>query len=78
MMIRTRTSAAQLAHMTESVAESYMPKKILDQRWVIEDLDEIPEIFGRTAADFVQGYRRMAEIDEEENRLHPAEENHDE
>lgn len=78
MMVKTGTSNIQLAHKLSGVSDSYIRRKLSEHRWRMEDLDELPQVFGRDTADFVQGYQRMADIDEEENSLSTPEEPHDE
>jgi hypothetical protein len=65
MMVKTGTKNPQLAQELR-VSASYIRRKLSEHRWALEDLDELPRILGHEATDYVGGYRRMAQIDDEE------------
>lgn len=66
MMVKTGTKNYQLAHELHDVSPSYIRRKLSEHRWTLEDLDVLPFVLGRDAPDYVGGYRRMAQIDDEE------------
>jgi DNA-binding Xre family transcriptional regulator len=43
------------------VSSSYMPIKIKEGRWVIDELDKLAEIFNLNPSDFVLGYQHIKE-----------------
>lgn len=41
------------------VSHSYMPRKISESRWTVDELDILAEIFHLDPADFVRGYQHI-------------------
>ena len=54
----------ELAEELTGVSVPYVRRKLSEDRWRMDDLDALPEIFGREPSDYVQGYRQMAHLDE--------------
>lgn len=67
MMIKKGFSIAEFASHLDDSSPSYTRRKISEDRWKMEDLDRLPSIFGRSSPDYVGGYLRMAELDDDES-----------
>lgn len=65
MMVKNGIRNYQLAQELHDVSPTYIRRKLSEHRWTLEDLDKLPGVLGRETPDYVGGYRRMAQIDEE-------------
>lgn len=43
------------------VRSYYMPRKVQEARWSLDDLEKLAEIFGVEPWDFLQGYQHIKE-----------------
>ncbi|MBQ6358826.1 MAG: helix-turn-helix transcriptional regulator [Clostridia bacterium] len=43
------------------ISSSYLPRKINEERWTVDELDILAKIFELEPADFVRGYRYIRE-----------------
>lgn len=83
MMVKNHMTNAELAQEltnpsgVQTVYPSYIRRKLSEHRWRLEDLDELPDILGREVSDYVGGYRRMAQIDDEEHQTAAEEQDHE-
>jgi hypothetical protein len=59
--MRNADLADRFAERGRRVSRAYMSRKIYEERWTMEDLDFLAEIFRLEPADFVRGYRYIKE-----------------
>lgn len=70
MMIKNGMNIIELAPLVGDRSPSYIHKKVAEDRWRMEDLDFLAKVFGRKPSDYVQGYLRLAELDDAETASH--------
>lgn len=77
MMIKNGFTNANLARHLDNSSPNYIRRKLSEDRWKMDDLDLLPQIFGRTPPDYVAGYLWMAELDDSESELEESAEETD-
>jgi hypothetical protein len=60
-------AAQELTGAQTHRSADYVRRKINDERWVMEDLDQLAHIYGRKPGDYVGGYQRLAQLDRSED-----------
>lgn len=58
LLIERGMNNTQLADLL-GVSKSYMPRKISEARWTVDELDSLADIFQLEPADFVRGYHHI-------------------
>lgn len=58
LLVDTGMKKSQLA-VNLGVSSAYMPRKISEGRWTVDELDTLAEIFDVQPEDFVRGYSAL-------------------